>query len=654
MKIKLRLLPILLLLIVLFTLSSIMAFSGGNEQSITILFTHDLHDQFYPVKVEDAPTSTLGGYGRLYTAIKQERAKDPELLLVDGGDFSMGTLFQTIFAQASPQLRIMGAMGYDVTTLGNHEFDFRADGLAAALKTAKASGDKLPAIVASNVNFIYGKEGLPIPELKSLHSSMKDYGVKEYQIFERDGVRIGVFGLMGKDSASNAPMAGVVFDDAIESAERIVEILKNQEKVDLVLCLSHSGTDIKKSKSEDEILAQKVPGIDVIISGHSHTELKEPIIVGSTVIGSGGSYGQRLGIIKLSKSEDGKWSPDEYRLKPIDDSLDPDPEIVKIIEGYKDLVQKNYLDNFNMSFDDILAYTPFSFTPLNQLETNHTEQALGNLISDAYIYSIKNAEGPEYELVTAAIVPVGTVRGSFIEGNIRVSDVFNVSSLGIGKDKIPGYPLITVYLTGKELKTIAEVDASVAPIMSTAQLYVSGMSYTFNPNRLIFNKVTEVALQDHDGIREEIDDNKLYRVAAGLYSAQMLSVVGEKSFGLLSLVPKTKDGTPVTDFEELIIYDDDKEVKEWIAIARYLKSFDTQGGTPIIPKYYSETQGRKNFVVSKDPISLFKNPNKIALLLYISVAAIFAIVIFIVLLIRKVKRAGRHLKNNLPMHTPQG
>src|SRR5690625_6653541 len=100
---------------------------------------------------------------------------------------------------------------------------------------------------------------------------------------------------------------------------------------------------------------------------------------------------------------------------------------------------------------------------------------------------------------------------------------------------------------------IAEVDASVSPIMKSAQLYVAGLEYTFNPNRLIFNKVTDVKIRNDDGTTEEIDDDKLYRLVAGLYSGQMLPVVNDQSYGLLSLVPKDENGEPIEDFEDHIL-----------------------------------------------------------------------------------------------------
>jgi 2',3'-cyclic-nucleotide 2'-phosphodiesterase (5'-nucleotidase family) len=606
------------------------------DQSITILFTHDMHDHLYPFEIEeDGEIKILGGYARLYSAIDKEKEKNPNTLLVDAGDFSMGTLFQTVFSSHAPGLRIMGQMGYDVVTLGNHEFDFRAEGLADSLKVAKDSGEVLPKMVASNVHFPVDDNGELTPTLKKLKDAMDYYGVKNHILIKRNGIKIGIFGLMGKEAASNAPMSEVEFTDPIQSAKDTVGVLKEEEKADLIICLSHSGTWEDKSKSEDEILAKEVPDIDIIISGHTHTTHPEPIIVGNTIIGSSGRYGENLGILKIAKDENKNWMVKDYRLEPIEGYLTSNPEITETIDFYKGRVQAEYLTRFNMVFDEVVAYTPFNFTSYGILGKDHDEDILGNLISDSYIYAVKEAEGENYEPIAVSVVPTGTIRGSFIKGNITVSDVFNVSSLGIGPDKVSGYPLISVYLTGKELKTVAEVDASISPIMSVAQLYTSGLNFTFNPNRLIFNKVTDVYLEKEDGSREEIRDEELYRVVAGLYSAQMLSIVGDKSFGLLSIVPKTKEGIPITDYEAQIIYDDGHEIKEWLAIAEYLKSFETEDGIPQVPQYYSQKQGRK--IVDDNPnlFARLKKPNKIALVLY---GVILIILVLIILIIRIIIR----------------
>ncbi|MFZ5944190.1 MAG: bifunctional metallophosphatase/5'-nucleotidase [Bacillota bacterium] len=632
---------IIFITVTIFYVSGAVAQEKGKQ--ITILFTHDLHDNFLPLKDEqDGLIIESGGYARLQSAINAERRKDPAALVVDAGDFSMGTPFQTIFTKESPGLRLMGMMGYDAVTLGNHEYDYRAQGLADSLNSAEQSGEKLPYIVQSNVIFPTDQKGGLTPSLSKLQQAYQSYGIKDYVVIEKNGVKVGVFGLMGEDAASKAPMSEVEFADPVETAKSIVKMLKKQEKVDLIICLSHSGLWPEKKKSEDEILAAEVPDIDVIISAHTHTKLQEPIVVGKTIIGSTEDSGKYLGVLKVIQDSALEWKLDSYHLQHINEDIPKDPGISKIIDRYKRLVDENYFSLFNMNFDQVLAVAPFGFDTVDKIYQKHGESPLGNLISDAYTDAVRKAEGVDYTPVDAAIVPLGTIRSSFFQGKITVGDVFSVSSLGIGPDRIPGYPLISVYLTGKELKTVCEVDASVSPIMDDAQLFISGLSFTFNPHRMIFNKVTRVSLQRPDGSLQEIDDQKLYRVVAGLYSAQMLSVVGEKSFGLLSLVPKTKDGIPIKDFEAQIIRDttsgNNNEVKEWLAIAHYLQSFPKADGVAQIPQYYNQTHGRKVVDDNKNISALVSSPNRITLTVYGIIFAAISLISFILykIAIRKI------------------
>ena len=215
----------------------------------------------------------------------------------------------------------------------------------------------------------------------------------------------------------------------------------------------------------------------------------------------------------------------------------------------------------------------------------------------------------------------------------------------IGADGVPGYPLISVYLTGKELKTAAEIDASVSDFMTTARLYCSGLDFTYNPNRMILNKVTDVYLDDGTQ-RIELEDDKLYRVVADLYSGQMLSAVTDMSYGLLSLVPKYADGTPIEDFEDVIITENGKELKAWDAIARYMESFeDTDGdGIANVPEYYSTTHYRKQVDDSRNIVDLVKNPNKFTAIIVGAIAVLILLVIFIIVLIKKIVKKVKSRK----------
>ena len=156
----------------------VMAAAGtaqAEEQEITILFTHDLHSHLLPAMNEDG--TEYGGYARLMTKIREQKAIDPDAILVDGGDFAMGSLFQTAYPTSAIELRMMGAMGYDATTFGNHEYDYLPQGLAAMLNAAVASGDPLPAIV--NANYLppeQGEEGYG-ENAEMVRAAFENYGV---------------------------------------------------------------------------------------------------------------------------------------------------------------------------------------------------------------------------------------------------------------------------------------------------------------------------------------------------------------------------------------------------------------------------------------------------------------------------------------------
>ena len=587
----------------------------------TILFTHDTHDHFLPMPDEEG--GEYGGYTRLATLLKQEREAHPDALTLDAGDFSMGSLFQTIYATHAPELQALGAMGYDVTTLGNHEFDYRAQGLADMLNAAVDSGSPLPAIVQANYK-------PPESDTASLEA-WERYGIQDYVILERGGISYGIFGLMGEEADSNAPMSGMEFEPTVEAAQRTVAAiqaeLEQSSNPSLIICLSHSGTD-GKGKGEDYELAKAVDGIDLIISGHTHTVLEEPIQVGNTLIVSAGEYTSYLGSLTLSWSEDGQKTIQDYRLIPVDETVAADPGMEQLTNRFQPLVESEYLAQYGLKFGQVLATTQYAFTPISQFATEQREDTLGNLISDSYIYAVQQAEGDDYVPVDFAVVASGVIRGSFAAGEITTSDAFNVSSLGSGADGTPGYPLISVWITGKELKDAFEVDASVTPIMSAAQLYGSGMTWTWNPHRIIFNKVNSCAQVLPDGTTVPLENDRLYRVVTGLYSGQMLGTVNSQSFGILTITPKDANGNVITNFEDHIIYNPDgSEVKEWYALASYLQSMGT------VDARYSAPEGRKVEERSWNPISLLKGLNLIG---GIALAVLLVVILLVGLLIYRI------------------
>lgn len=617
------------------------AADGGKH--LDVLFTHDTHSHLNSYStIVNGKQKEVGGFARIKTLIDEKKKENPDTLILDGGDFSMGTLIQTVYTTEAAELRMLGYLGCDVTTFGNHEFDYRSGGLADMLKTAKNSGETVPKLVVCNVDWdAMEKEGLSKWQ-KQIKSAFETYGVKDYVVIQKGGVKIAVLGVFGKDALECAPTCELEFKDPVESAKNTVEEIKKKEDVDMIACVSHSGTWEDEKVSEDETLAKEVPDIDLIISGHTHTQLDEPIRHGNTYIVSCGEYGRNLGSISMTQKKDKRWKMNTYKLIPVTKNVKSDQAAQKQIDKFMDTVDTNYLVNFGYTKDQVLAENDIKFNSLEEMETKHEELNLGDIISDAYVYAVENSEGYDGRPVDVAVVPSGTVRDTYTKGDITVEKVYNSFSLGIGKDGLAGYPLITAYLTGKELKLVAEVDASVSDYMTTARLYCSGMNFTYNPHRMILNKVTDCYLTK-DGKREEIQDDKLYKVVTDLYTGQMLGSVTDVSYGLLKIEPKDKNGKLLKNLEDEAITDGKTELKAWVAIARYMQSFeDTDGdGIANVSDYYSTTHGRKVVEDSRNIADLLKHPNKFAGMIVGICAGLLFLIIVIIWLIRKLIRKIR-------------
>ena len=622
--------------------------AADSTKQIDVLFTHDTHSHLDSFStIVNGKQEKVGGFAKIKTLINEKKKEDPDTLILDGGDFSMGTLVQTVYDTEAAELRMLGSLGYDVTTFGNHEFDYRSKGLANMLKAAKSSGETLPEIVVCNVDWeSMEKAGLSDGQ-KQIQSAFETYGVKDYVMVQKGDVKIAVVGVFGKDALECAPTCELSFKDPIEAVKQTVEEIRKNEEADMIACVSHSGTWDDENKSEDELLAKAVPDIDLIISGHTHSELPEAIQHGNTYIVSCGEYGRNLGSLSMPQNSDGRWDLSSYELIPVSEDVEADQETQKQIDALMDKVDTNYLADFGYTRKEVLAQNDVEFNSLEEMETKHEELNLGDIMSDAYVYAVENSEYYDGDPVDVAVVPSGTVRDTYTKGDITVEDVYNSFSLGIGRDGVAGYPLINAYLTGKELKLVAEVDASVSDFMMTARLYCSGLNFTYNPHRMILNKVTDCYLTRADGERTEIQDDKLYHVVTDLYTGQMLGSVMKMSYGLLSLEPKDKDGNPIENLEDQAVMEGDKELKAWDAIARYMQSFkDTDGdGIANVSEYYATTHGRKVVDDSKNIISLIKNPNKFTAIIVSVILIIIVMIVLVTVLIRKVVQKIRKKKN---------
>ena len=247
---------IFLAVMLLFTLSV----SAQKGKQLTILHTNDTHSTIQPLKENLADTMKAGraGFLRRIAMIKEERQKDPELLLFDSGDFSQGSAYYTLF-KGDVEIGLMNRMGYDCSTIGNHEFDFGMENMARLFKMANFP------IVCSNYDFTGTiLEGL----------------VKPYIILRRKGIKIGVFALDPKMEglvfAKNCQ--GIKYLDPIEVANEMAFKLKHKEKCDLVICVSHLGWE-PISQMGDPMMISHSRNIDIVLGGHSHSYFLKPQVV---------------------------------------------------------------------------------------------------------------------------------------------------------------------------------------------------------------------------------------------------------------------------------------------------------------------------------------------------------------------------------------
>ena len=238
------------LIIYIVLLTGLTAAAKGKKE-LVVLHTNDTHSCVMPLNPNLADTilAGRGGFLRRVNMIKQQRQQHPDLLLFDSGDFSQGSGYYTLF-KGEVEVGLMNEMHYDAATIGNHEFDFGMDNMAKLFRMATFP------IVCSN----YDCTGTVLEGL-----------VKPYIVIKRQGVKIGVFALAPKMKGlvSDSNCKGIAYLDPAETAQKYIDILRKQEKVDIVICLSHLGWEI--SEYPDEKFIRQIEGCDLVLGGHTHT-----------------------------------------------------------------------------------------------------------------------------------------------------------------------------------------------------------------------------------------------------------------------------------------------------------------------------------------------------------------------------------------------
>ncbi|MBK6396968.1 MAG: metallophosphatase [Bacteroidetes bacterium] len=234
-------------------------FAKEDMTRLTILHTNDVHSRIDPFPPNDPKYPNMGGVARRAALIKKIRSTEKNVLLLDAGDIFQGTPYFNLYG-GELEFKLMSEMGYDASTLGNHDFDNGIDGLVKQMP---------------NMNFPFLNANY------SFNDTLLENKVNEYKIFRRGNLQIGVFGIgIELRGLVDPKLTGnILYNDPLVNANRISTLLKNEEKCDLVICLSHLGYKYNDKKVSDSVLAKESSNIDLIIGGHTHTFLDEPTLI---------------------------------------------------------------------------------------------------------------------------------------------------------------------------------------------------------------------------------------------------------------------------------------------------------------------------------------------------------------------------------------
>ena len=497
---------------------------------ITILQTTDLHDHANGaghVGLDVDPgtaTSTTGAYSRIASYINFVRATAGHpVILVDSGDWTMGTLYDLTLASRPLALYFLTAMKYDAVTLGNHEFDYTPRGLAAMLAAAKSSFNFQTPIVASNMS-LGGNT-----DLAPFYGSGKAIQPTYVETLP-NGMKVGFIGLMGEEAAIDAPASAPVTFTPLSSSyaaiQSMVDDLRNNQGAQIVIALSHSGTDSSGNSGEDVALARHVRGIDVVASGHSHTPLSTAHAVTNgtwtTQLIDAGAFGTNVARLDLRVQQTATGttaanfnnvSMTDASLATIQAGLKPDPATTALVSATDQQLNSTLAPLLSKFFADFSAtnpgkgiYHPVGVATQDMVSNDRnpvlSPNGLGNLAADS-VRNVPNAviaqtlaavggqpanlPGYDFTPYQFGVVGTGVLRATLpARVPLTFADIYNVLPLGISPDStqlLPiGYPLISTYLDLADVKKVAALQlvGQSNLVSSSFYLNISGIQYTLN------------------------------------------------------------------------------------------------------------------------------------------------------------------------------
>ncbi|MFA1822613.1 5'-nucleotidase C-terminal domain-containing protein [Virgibacillus oceani] len=475
--------------------------NGDGDFELSLMHMNDTH-----ARADELP--------KMVTAVNEFRSDNPESLLLHAGDVFSGTLYFNEF-NGQADLELLNLMDFDAMVFGNHEFDLGGEEGGHASLAAFVENANFP-FLGTNVDFSQDPFMSELETNQSLVSDPENGEIYDSIIMEVDGEEIGVFGLTTEDTANIANPADVTFADFAETAERTVEAFE-EAGIDKIIALTHIGYDSAPEVGNDLRLAEEVDGIDVIVGGHSHTALEEPVSVPEvvlmntggeaaepTVIVQAGQYAENLGTLDVTFDENGVITGYEGELVDTADYAE-DPEALEVLAPYKEQVDEVMNEEIGAEAMKDLINPRQDEPGDDSVRANETE--LGNLITDAMLAGAQE----DYPETVIAFQNGGGIRAPIDEGPITSGEVINVLPFG-------NNPVVFT-LNGQELKDILEHSVRQAPAESGGFLHVSGMQFYYDSEKEPGNRIVQMYVEI-EGELVEILPEEEYQVTTNAFTAQ--------------------------------------------------------------------------------------------------------------------------------------
>ena len=479
-----KILSLLLMIVLLLPVGmGIHVEAAAETKQVDVLFTHDTHSHLNSFStIVDGEQKEVGGFAKIKTLIDEKKKVNPDTLVLDGGDFSMGTLIQTVYDTEAAELRMLGFLGYDVTTFGNHEFD---EGCKALSDYAKKAD--FPFLVAN----LKPSPGCPL----SMNS------ISPFIVIDGPDAKIGIIGLANPDVVNQSKACkDTKFVDHVEAVKDSVKALQAR-KVNIIIVLSHLGLPF------DEELARNVSGVDLIVGGHTHDYIgpgsplgpypiveKSPSGKPALIVTTSGEA-KFLGHLEVSFNKEGiptSWNGEPVRLGKAGGSS----EITKIINHAAEPVIKR---NSTVVGTNLVKMR-------DGLDPCREGDCLSAIVTTDAMLDYARPKG-----AVVALINGGNFRAALPVGKITQGDIDNLLPF---KDKV----LLRKY-TGKQLFEAVEHGVSDVDGIGPRMIQASGLRYTYSPTAPIGHRVRSVEVQDKNGKWKPLEYNKVYVAAVGAFLA---------------------------------------------------------------------------------------------------------------------------------------